>query len=67
MASAASVRVIKFDVDSPTDKALQRMATTGVEAMRRSLAIADTVTEKASKGLLYVKGEDGQFHQLIIS
>ncbi|MDE2421860.1 MAG: hypothetical protein KGO49_11865 [Gammaproteobacteria bacterium] len=72
MSSTVSVRVIKFDVNSPTDKALHRMqqrlaAQTYVEAMRRCITIADTVTQLSSEGLLYLKGADGQFHQLIIS
>lgn len=72
MSSSVYVRVIKFDVNSPTDKVLQRMqerlgAETYVETMRRSLTIADTVIQKSNEGLLYVKETDDQFHQLIIS
>ncbi len=68
---STSVHVIKFDVNSPTDKALLEMqqrlaAKTYVETMRRCLTIADTVMQTSKEGLLYVKGTDDQFHQLII-
>lgn len=49
-----TVRVINFDTDSPTDKALMRMreklsASSMVEAMRRSLTIADAITGLTAK------------------
>lgn len=71
--SVAAVRIIKFDAGSPTDKTLTRMqdkleASTGVEAMRRSLAIADVVTDYTKKGQkVFVQGEDGVLRQLLIS
>ena len=70
---AESVRVFKFDVGSPTDKTLGKLqqkldASTGTEAIRRSLTIADAITELTAKGQeIYVKGEDGQLRQLLIS
>lgn len=71
MPSSITVRVIKFDVNSPTDKVLLKMqhrltAQTMVETIRRCLIIADKVMQKSNEGFLYVKSEDGQFHQLII-
>lgn len=70
---AESVRVFKFDVGSPTDKTLGKLqsklnASTGAEALRRSLTIADAITQITIEGQdLYVKGKDGQFKQLLIS
>lgn len=69
----ADARIIKFDVDSPTDQALKRMqkrlhASTSVEAMRRSLAIADTITGFIdSKQQLYVKDKNGTLREIVIS
>ena len=73
MASPTAVRIIKFDAGSPTDSALDRMqkklhASTSVEAMRRSLTIADKITDFTSKGqTVYVKDTDGSFRELVIS
>ncbi|MFG6431375.1 hypothetical protein [Roseateles sp. LYH14W] len=69
----AAVRIIKFDAGSSTDKTLARMqgkleASTGVEAMRRSLTIADLITDYTKKGQkIFVQGDDGVLRQLIIS
>lgn len=68
-----TVRIIKFDTNSPTDLALKRMqeklsASSTVEAMRRSLTIADAVTDLASRGQeIYVKAADGTMSRLFIS
>ncbi len=68
-----TVRVIKFDTGSPTDLALARMqeklsASSTVEAMRRSLTIADAITDLAAKGQeIYVKAADGSMSTLVIS
>jgi hypothetical protein len=68
-----TVRIIKFDTNSPTDLALKRMqeklsASTTVEAMRRSLTIADAVTNLAAQGQeIYVKAADGTMSRLVIS
>ena len=72
MSSSPVVHLIKFDVNSPTDKALLKMqqrlsARNRVETMRRCLTIADIVMQKSNEGLLYIKDDDGQFHQLLIS
>lgn len=68
-----SSRVFKFDVGSPTDLTLGKLqekldASTGTEALRRSLTIADAVTDLTTKGRkIFVQGEDGQLQQLLIS
>ena len=68
----ADVRVLKFDVGSSTDVALQRLknrfdASTSSEAMRRSLAIADTVTELSAKGeRIFVRNTNGEIRELLI-
>lgn len=68
-----TVRIIKFDTNSPTDLALKRMqeklsASSTVEAMRRSLTIADAVTNLAAHGQeIYVKAADGTMSRLVIS
>ena len=67
------VKVIKYNVGSSTDAALSRMqeklsASTSVEAMRRSVSIADAVTDYATKGQgVFVKDEHGNFQRLVIS
>ncbi len=67
------VRIIKFDAGSPTDQALVRMqskldASSGVEAMRRSLTIADKITDFTKAGQkIYVKDADGSLRELVIS
>lgn len=67
------VRIIKFDAGSPTDQALVRMqrkldASSGVEAMRRSLTIADKITDFTKAGQkIYVKDTDGTLRELVIS
>ena len=69
----SSVRIIKFDAGSPTDKTLERLqskleASSGVEAMRRSLTIADKITDFAKNGQkVYVKDADGTLRELLIS
>ena len=68
----ADVRVLKFDVGSSTDVALERLkkrfdASTSSEAMRRSLAIADTVTELSTKGeRIFVQNTNGEIRELLI-
>ena len=68
-----TVRIIKFDTNSPTDLALKRMqqklsASSTVEAMRRSLTIADVITNLADQGQeIYVKAADGTMSRLVIS
>ena len=68
-----TVRIIKFDTNSPTDLALKRMqqklsASSTVEAMRRSLTIADVITNLAEQGQeIYVKAADGTMSRLVIS
>jgi hypothetical protein len=72
MANAA-VRIIKFDAGSPTDQTLSRLqsklsASTSVEAMRRSLTIADKITDFTEKGRkVFVQDENGQLSELVIS
>ena len=68
----SAVRVIKFDIGSPTDKTLKNMqaklhATSTVEAMRRSLAIADAITDFANKGKIFTKDEQGNEKEILIS
>ena len=70
-----TVRVINFDTGSPTDKAPARMreklsASSMVEAMRRSLTIADAITGLTAKGQEinnYVKAADGSLSKLVIT
>jgi hypothetical protein len=68
-----SVRVIKFDIGSPTDTTLKSMqeklhASSTVETMRRSLKIADAITDFAKKGQeIFVKDADGTMRQIVIS
>ena len=69
----ADVRIIKFDVGSPTDLALNGLqarlgASTGVEAFRRSLSIADTVTEilKDKNKKLVVRDENGKEQEIVL-
>jgi hypothetical protein len=68
-----SVRILKFDAGSPTDQTLRRMqnkldASSSVEAMRRSLTIADKITDFTKEGKkVYVKDSDGTFRELVIS
>lgn len=66
------VKVIKYNVGSSTDNALSRMqqklnASSSVEAMRRSVSIADAVTDYAKGQGVFVKDEHGNFQQLVIS
>ena len=69
----STVRVIKFDTGSPTDLALGRMqqklsASSTVEAMRRSLTIANAITDLTANGQeIYVKAADGTLSRLVIS
>ena len=70
----ADARVLKFDVGSPTDKTLKIVqerlnASTGIEAFRRSLAIADAVTEiLTTKGnKLYVESPDGSKQEIVLA
>lgn len=69
----ADARIIKFDVGSPTDKTLNELqkklnASTGVEAVRRSLSIANAVTDilKNKKQRLFVESEDGTRQELML-
>ena len=66
------VRVIKFDVGSATDKSLNRVqtnldASTAVEAFRRSIAIADRVTEAIKSGhKVLIEDGKGNYRELLI-
>lgn len=67
-----AVRIIKFDAGSPTDQTLSRLqskldASSGVEAMRRSLTIADKITDIAKQNKIFVQGADGVMRELVIS
>lgn len=69
----ADARIIKFDVGSPTDKTLNELqeklnASTSVEAVRRSLSIANTVADilKNKKQRLFVESADGTRQELIL-
>lgn len=68
----ADVRVIKFDVGSATDKTLARVqhnlhATTNTEAFRRSVAIADYVTQAQAKGRkVLIETDDGTYQELVL-
>ena len=69
----ADVRVLKFDVGSSTDQALQRLqkrfgTPTGGEAMRRSLAIADFITEatKEKGGKVLIQSPDGSIREIVM-
>lgn len=70
---AAEAKVIKFNVGSHTDLALGRMqrrlgASSSVEAMRRSLAIADKITEFTSGGQkVFVKDQNGSLREILIT
>lgn len=62
-----NVRIIKFDVGSPTDEALRVVqtnlnASSSAEAFRRSVAIAKFVTQatKEGKTLILVDGEGNE-------
>ena len=70
----ADARILKFDVGSSTDKLLDSVkgkleASSGIEAMRRGLAIADVITDmvKVKKKRLFVESEDGTRQEIIIS
>ena len=70
----ADVRILKFDVGSPTDQTLanvqQRLgASTNVEAFRRGLAIADKMTELLldKKQKVYVEDEQGNRREIIVA
>jgi hypothetical protein len=73
----ADVRILKFDVGSSTDQMLNNVqrrldASTGVEAFRRGLAIADTVTsllkDEGAKGRkLYIENADGTRQEIILA
>jgi hypothetical protein len=71
--TAPSVRLIKFDADSPTDRVLARLqsklcASSTVEAMRRSLTIIDKITDLSEKGQkFFVQEADGKLRELPIS
>ena len=65
------VKVLKFDVGSITDQALisvqnKLSASSGVEAVRRSLTLTDKLTDLAKNGSLYVKDEHGNLKELQI-
>ena len=70
----SDVRIIKFDVGSPTDTSLTSIqqklgASTKTEAMRRSLGIAETMIDiaKDKKRKLIVENEDGTRQEFVIS
>lgn len=73
----ADVRILKFDVGSSTDKMLQDVqkrldASTGIEAFRRSLAIADTVTsilkdDKLKGRKLFIENPDGTKQEIVLA
>jgi hypothetical protein len=73
MADTATVRVLKFDAGSTTDQALLRMqsrlsASSSIEAMRRSLTIADKITEFTANGQkVFVQDPDGSLKEIVIS
>jgi len=68
----ADVRVIKYDVGSQTDDTLDRVrarlhATTTVEAFRRSIAIADYITQAQANGRkVLIQKEDGDYQELVL-
>jgi hypothetical protein len=68
----AEVRVFKFDVGSLVDVALSRVqsrmnASTRSEAFRRSVALADYITEAQEKGgKVTVTLPDGTVQELIL-
>ncbi len=61
----ADARIIKFDVGSPTDAALSRVAkgthaSSNNEAFRRSVAIADVIVRERSAGhKIYIEDSNG--------
>lgn len=69
----SDVKVIKFGAGSPTDTMLDRLqarlnATTGVEAFRRGMAIADRITEATAEGKrIFIEDKNGTKQELIIS
>lgn len=73
----ADVRILKFDVGSSTDQMLNDVqkrldASTGIEAFRRGLAIADTVTsilkdEKVKGRKLYIENPDGTRQEIVLA
>ena len=73
----ADVRILKFDVGSSTDRMLNDVqkrldASTGIEAFRRGLAIADTVTsilkdEKIKGRKLYIENPDGTRQEIVLA
>lgn len=69
----ADVRIIKFDVGSPTDVKLGVMqarlgAASRIEAMTRSLAIAQRITDLTDSGKpIYVEMEPGMLRAIVIS
>lgn len=68
----AEVRVLKFDVGSPTDKALAHVqanlhASTNTEAFRRSVAIAEHVTQARANGRkVLIEKDDGTYQELVL-
>jgi len=66
------VRVIKYDVGSRTDETLDRVratlnATSAVEAFRRSIAIADYITQAQAQGRkVLIQKEDGDYQELVL-
>jgi hypothetical protein len=70
----ADVRILKYDVGSPTDKMVERVrgrldASTGIETLRRSLGIADTITHllKDEGKKIFIKGDDGALQEIILA
>ena len=69
----ADARILKFDVGSNTDNMLNDVkeklgASTGIETFRRSLAIADTITDiaKSKNKKLFVQNDDGSLQEILI-
>ena len=68
----ADVRLIKYDVGSPTDEALERIRRTThgvdfIDAFRRSISIADYVTQIQAAGRkVLVEDEHGRYLELVL-
>ena len=67
------VRVIKFDVGSSTDRSLGQIQTnlhtkSSSEAFRRSVAIAERITEAKAQGAkVFIQNKDGTVQELVVS
>lgn len=68
----SDVRVLKFDVGSTTDQALDRLrqrfdASSMAETVRRSLGLADTVTKLHDEGnRIFVRDPQGNIRELLL-